>query len=166
MTEVDRQASFLNKVLWDVFYELFDRRPPKAKLFGSRKYGLSGAGSDFDFALELPEDLQQWAKVVRASVRQKLIDGLVTTFSKSSDELSNETLKWTVSKEKKKVSLRVLSTSQFDNAVAVTEYLEEFYSAHKDMKPTVMAVAECLREAKLMGGRYVGDGLKSAPLSA
>ena len=63
------------------------------------------------------------------------------------------------------VSLRVSPTSGFDSALAVTEYLCEFYSVYEHMKQPVMAVAERLRDAKLMGGASVGDGLKSAPRS-
>ena len=156
----------LNDVVSDVFRRMFDAQAPEVKLFGSQKYGLAGPKSDVDFSLELPERHLHWAKVFRAAVRQLLIDAEVTTWTKSSDQLANATLKWTDSKKRLNVSLKVSPTSGFDSALAVTKYLDEFYSVRKDMKEPVMAVAECLRDAKLMGGDFVGDKLKSAARSS
>ena len=163
MTEADRQRKLLNAVVWDELWRICWRQAPKVQLFGSQKYGLATDNSDFDFSLELPEECLKLAKVLRAAVRQRLIEDQVTTRAKSSDQLANATLKWTDIKEKVKVSLKVSPTSGFDSALAVTEYLREFYRAHEDMKEPVMAVAQRLRNKKLMGGASVDDGLKSAP---
>ena len=166
MTEADSQRALLNHVVSNVFRRMFHTRSPVVKLFGSQKYGLAGPNSDVDFSLELPEQHLHWAKVVRAAVRQSLIDAEVTTWSNSSDQFANATLKWTDSENRLNVSLKVSPTSGFDSALAVTKYLDEFYNSRKDMKEPVMAVAHCLRDAKLMGGAVVGDKLKSAARSS
>ena len=60
--------------------------------FGSRIYGAAGANSDFDFCLELPPAIACQAKVIRAAVRQKLVNSGFAKFNDTYDAPDKSTL--------------------------------------------------------------------------
>ena len=75
--------------------------------FGSRVYEAAGPKSDYDFYLELPKSYAAQGKILRACIRQKLIEARVTSWSKSRDELQNNTLKWTTLQQNLNVSINI-----------------------------------------------------------
>ena len=77
------------------------------KRFGSRAYDAAGSRSDWDFYLELPPGEALQSKVMRACIRQLLIDRKVTSWSKSEDQPANNTLKWSTIGDKQNVSINV-----------------------------------------------------------
>ena len=82
--------------------------------FGSRVYGAAGPMSDYDFYLELPKGYAAQAKVLRACIRQHLIETRVTSWPKSRDEPQNNTLKWTTLQESQNVSINIAEKGAYD----------------------------------------------------
>ena len=95
--------------------------------FGSRVYDGAGPKSDYDFYLELPKKDAEQAKVLRASIRQKLIDAGVTSCPKSHDELKNNTLKWTTLEHNLNVSINIAEEGSIRQAVLITELLRDVF---------------------------------------
>ncbi len=132
--------------------------------FGSRVYDAAGPKSDYDFYLELPKNDAAQAKVFRACIRQHLIDAGVTSWSKSHDQLPNNTLKWTTLQQNLHVSINVGEQGSMGHAVLNTRFLQQFFRQHAGLRDSAMRVAETLRDAKqMMTEGAVGDTLKSAP---
>ena len=98
------------------------------RAFGSRVYGAAGPMSDYDFYLELPKRYAAQAKVLRACIRQHLIDAGVTSWPKSRDEPQNNTLKWTTLQEGENVSINIAEEGSIRHAVLATQFLEHVCS--------------------------------------
>ena len=77
------------------------------KRFGSREYDAAGPKSDWDFYLELPCADASQAKVLRAFIRQALVDAEITAWSRSEDQYANDTLKWSTLDGKQNMSINV-----------------------------------------------------------
>ena len=99
--------------------------------FGSRVYGAAGPMSDYDFYLELPKRYAAQAKVLRACIRQHLIDAGVTSWPKSHDEPENYTLKWATLQEDENVSINIAEEGSVRHAVLATQFLEQIFRPRK-----------------------------------
>ena len=132
------------------------------KRFGSRAYGAAGPRSDWDFYLELPPSEAVQSKVLRACIRQLLIDGHVTSWSKSGDQPENSTLKWSTLRGKQNVSINVSEEGKMQGALHATAFLTHYFEGHIALRDAAAAVSEKLRDEKQMStDSPIGDTLKS-----
>ena len=96
MAECGRRQSVLQGVADAAYRQVFKESPaPRVQLFGSRAQGMATDTSYYDFLLELPEAKASQAKVLRAAIRQILIDRKMTRFWKSVDQFGKSILVWT-----------------------------------------------------------------------
>ena len=93
MAECRSRKSELRDVADAAYRQVFKKSPAtRVQLFGSRAQGMATDMSDYDFLLELPEARAFEAKILRASIREILIDRGMTRFWKSADQFGKGTL--------------------------------------------------------------------------
>jgi hypothetical protein len=148
--EIAERLHRMQGIVEIVWRQLFFEECPRVVPFGSVAYDLATSSSDWDYALELPEELAPQGKVFRAKLRQHLCDRGFTTYWKTADQFQLQTLKWKFKGDKVQSSLNVSSTEAMALAMGTTRYLQEFYARNEDMKEPVRTVATLLRKAKHM----------------
>ena len=97
--------TFVDRALQDLLPAL---RGLRVEPFGSRVYDAAGPKSDYDFYLELPKGYGAQGEILRACIRQHLMDDQVTSWSKSRGEIENNTLKWTTLQQKNRMYPSIL----------------------------------------------------------
>ena len=166
MAECRRRRDVLQDVADEAYMQVFQETPaPRVQAFGSQAQGMATDTSDWDFAMEIPEARASHAKVLRAAIRQILIDRKLTKYWKSEDQSAKSTLLWTVTNDSVTTSLLVDQKENMTFALSTTAFLAKFYRTHSSMKDHVKAVATLLRSQKHMAVKgTVGDSLKTASL--
>ena len=166
MAECLRRTSVIQGVADEAYNQLFQERPaPPVHSFGSQAQDMATATSDWDFVLAIPEARAPHAKVLRATIRQILVDRNLTKFWKSEDQSGKSTLVWTFSKDTVTTSLLVCEEASMTFALQTTDFLARFFRIQSRMKDHVKAVATLLRNQKHMAVKgAVADTLKTASL--
>ena len=96
VAERSRRRSVVQGVADEAYNQVFQESPaPLVQLFGSQAQVMATATSDYDFVMEIPEARASHAKVLRAAIRQILIDRKMTRFWKSEDQFGKSILVWT-----------------------------------------------------------------------
>ena len=146
MAECRRRQPVLQGVADAAYRKVFKESPaPRVQLFGSRAQGMATDTSDYDFLLDIPEARASQAKVLRAAIRQILIDRKMTRYWKSEDLFPKSNLVWTFERDDVTTSLLVCQEGSVAFGIATTAFLKEFYRTHRLMKEHVKKVATLLR---------------------
>ena len=88
------------------------------KAFGSRCYDAAGPKSDWDFALVVPPELADRSRLIRASMRQLIVDREIAKWYDTVDAVATSTLSWTT-RGRERMSINV-STNEENAALLLS----------------------------------------------